>query len=145
MGQKDGMKLNKFYQFHQEVEINKPTTGSAQAYHLTGASPWVHLWKVLLLMPGVCGYTASGTPTPVSSFPPPYRLPSAHDELRSLHCSIAGVPPVSQKDVFSACHAVAPQRPGSKRIENVITTVFISKRTAGSLLLSIWRDPDGYS
>lgn len=47
--------------------------------------------------------------------------------------------------MFSARHAVAPQRPGSKRIENVITTVFISKRTAGSLLLSIWKDPDGYS
>jgi hypothetical protein len=56
-----------------------------------------------------------------------------------------GVLPVSLEDTFSPRHTAAPQRPCSKRIGNVITTVFISKRTAGSLLLSIWTDPDGYS
>lgn len=52
---------------------------------------------------------------------------------------------ISLEDTFSARHAAAPRRPRSKRIGNVITTVFISKRTAGTLLLSIWTDPDGYS
>ena len=56
-----------------------------------------------------------------------------------------GMLPISQEDTFSVHHAAASRRPHSKRIGNVITTVFISKRTAGALLLSIWTDPDGYS
>lgn len=60
--------------------------------------------------------------------------------------SMAGrVLPISLEHIFSAWHPAAPWRPCLERIGNVITTVFISKRTAGALLLSIWTDPSGYS
>lgn len=103
--------------------------------------------KVLLFVPGVWCYTVPEMLPPFSSSTLPWIPPSLHCRLGCLYpsCSRKGRCCLSVRKAFSACHAVAPQRPGSKRIGNVITTVFISKRTAGSLLLSIWKDPDGYS
>lgn len=103
--------------------------------------------KVLLFVPGVWCYTVPEMLPPFSSSTLPWISPSLHCRLGCLYpsCSRKGRCCLSVRKAFSACHAVAPQRPGSKRIGNVITTVFISKRTAGSLLLSIWKDPDGYS
>lgn len=132
-------------QFHQEVETERqlqaqlspvtrqvPVSGTIYGRFSTDEGALVCAWCVRQKHPHL-------SPAPYS----PEDSPSAHGGLGPLHPR--GVLPVSQEDMFTACRAVAPQRPGSKRIENVITTVFISKRTAGSLLLSIWRDPDGYS